>query len=173
MFIGFFFSQIPRKSSPAVLSISHESPCIFHTYGLSLPVSTLLCCLLLCSVTSCASNRVNVTGILLILGSKSFIRRLWALHRFAIPIPTSEDTTHKQTHTHATWIRTHNALFRAPGHSTHLRPRSCVIGSHVMYVIMLIKRFCNAKYVWLCKTVLELCLEFKLTVSDVAVFLMV
>jgi len=77
------------------------------------------------------------------------------------------------TNTQATWIRKHNALFRAPQRSTRLRQRSHVIGSRVMYVIMLIKRFRNATYVWLCKTVLELCLQFKLTVSDVAVFLVV
>jgi hypothetical protein len=76
VYMKIFFSQRPWKSSPAVLSISHKPPCVFHTYRLSLPVSTWLCSLLLCSVTSCASSRINVTGVLRILGSKSFIRRL-------------------------------------------------------------------------------------------------
>jgi hypothetical protein len=97
------------------------------------------------------------------LVSKSFIRGLWVLlaHTWR---------HYTQTSTQATWIPT---TFTATQRSTRLRPRSHVIGRRVVYLIMLIKRFCNAKYVWLCKTVLELCLQFKLPALDVAVLLMV
>jgi hypothetical protein len=116
-------------------------------------------------------NHVHPTGSMWLA---SFL--FWALN---LSLDTCEHCVpllflclHTQTNTHATWIRTHNALFRAPGRSTRLRPQSHVIGSRNLYLIMLIKRFCNAKYVWLWK-VLELCLQFTLTVTEVAVFLMV
>ena len=99
VYMIFFFLTDLRKSSPSVISINHESPCIFHIYRLWLPVSTWLCCLLLYSVTSCASIRVKVTGtLLLFLVSKFFTRRLWTLHPVAIPMATPDDTIHKQTH---------------------------------------------------------------------------